>query len=186
MPTPYWPKASILVTCKKRADKTQKIQHSISSVIQSVIGNIVSKLPISVRELPREYAPPIPNFPTKEESLSVLVGRVLGFAVSYPCPVDGKCFGLGAARLEHDNELLCALFRLCGRGVRSIQAAGHHDAALFRARSARRRRGGAICRADDLWLSVHAHSPRRNSPDRAVVSRPAACGRVDFRPYPDA
>src|SRR6185437_9438803 len=156
------------------------------SVIQSVIGNIVSKLAISVRELPAKDAPPIPNLATKEESLSVHLGRVLGFAVSSPCPVDGGRSGLVAARLEYDNELLCAFFRLCGRGICCIQAARHHDAALFRSRSARYRCGSVVCRTDDLRLSVHAHARRRNTPDRAVVPRPPACRRVDLRAYPAA
>ena len=71
-----------------------------------------------------DYAPAVTNFATQEEGLSVHFGRGLGLGVAAPCLVDGKRSGLVAAGLEHDSDLLCALIRLCGGGISSVQAAG--------------------------------------------------------------
>ena len=78
-----------------------------------------------------DHAPPITNFATKEENLSVPLGRILGFGYAAPCLVDRGRSDLVAAGLEHDSNVLCALIRFCGPGISGLQAAGQHDATLF-------------------------------------------------------
>jgi hypothetical protein len=83
-----------------------------------------------------DHGSPITDLTTNEEGLHVPGGHVLGFAVASSGLVAGRCSAVGAAGLEHGNNVLRGFFRICGRGVHRIQAAGHPHKTLFGARSA--------------------------------------------------